>query len=254
MSFIFLKNFIFFLGKKKFFTLIIFEFFQIFFLIISYYFFAIFLLNLLIKKNFDFFLVLTIISVSISFCSRFLSEYLTKVYKIEFKRNYFNFLKKKNELFKVSSIDKLVNDSFYLKNLFITFFYFAISILGFLIVDIKFGTIILFIISFFYIIFFKINNIKKTYALENKISKKINEQKNNKNYILKKDLNNIKIISTNSMFELISILIFFITCFYFYNNHQAILIKDVILIIVSLRFLITSIIRLKSNIVVIFKI
>ena len=260
MSLNFLKNFIFFLGKKKFLVLITLEFLQIFFLIISYYFFVLFLVNLLNEKNFDLFLTMTVISVLISFCSRFLSEYLTKVYKIEFKKNYFNLLKKKNELFKVTSIDKLVNDSFYLKHLFVTSFYFIISILGFLIVDIKFGVIILFIIIFSCIFFLKKNNLKKIFSLEKKISIKINEQKKGKNYIrlfyynLKKDFNNIKIISTNSIFELLSVIIFFLTCLYFYYNHQAIFAKEVILIIVCLRFLITGIIRLKNNIIVIFKI
>jgi hypothetical protein len=165
MSFIFLKNFIFFLGKKKFFALIILDFFQIFFLITSYYLFAIFLINLLNKKDFDLFLILTIISVLISFCSRFLLEYITKVYKIEFKRNYFNFLKKTNKISEVSNIDKLANDSFYLKSIFITIFYFIISISGLLIVDVKFGLIVLFILVSSCIIFLKKNNLKKIYEI-----------------------------------------------------------------------------------------
>ena len=205
-------------------------------------------------------MILTIISVLISFCSRFLLEYITKVYKIEFKRNYFNFLKKTNKISEVSNIDKLANDSFYLKSIFITIFYFIISISGLLIVDVKFGLIVLFILVSSFIIFLKKNNLKKIYELENKISKKMNEQKNNKKFInlfkynLKKDYTNIKISFTNSIFELISVIIFFLTCFYFYNNHQEIFINDIILIIICLRFLITAILRLKNNIIILFKI
>lgn len=244
-----------FLGKKFFFLIILLEIIQIFFLIISYYFLAFFLINLIKENDFQSYLIFAIVSTIISFSSKIFLEHLIKKFKIIFKKNYYVFLLKKNKLNQLQSIEKFTNNSFYFRNFYVTSLFFIISLISFIYVDVLLTIAIIVILLILKKLFLKKNNLRKIFKVQKKIlqnfSKKI-KSKDYKNYYklnLKRDSTNVKVTREVIIFEIAALIIFFTVSCYLIFFHSQISLKDIAIIIISLRFLITGIMRLKNNII-----
>lgn len=242
------------IGFTKTLLFIFFEVIQPFILIIAYFCFAYFLINLLNNEKYILSFYLSLIFFCLFFLikivSNFFEEYLKNIFKINLIiSGYLHSIDKKN------NIEKFTREIFEIKSFFLSLTFFFISIIILAFINLFFLCIILIILFAslsFYKIFIKqiINKTSNSLDLNRIRLNKMYKKPNNKpliKLIKFKYLLEIKKLLYNFYFEIIALIVCLFYLIYFLNFHDNLILINILLLIVSLRFIVTAILKFKNS-------
>ena len=194
--------------------------------------------------------ILTVIFFLLFFIFRILSIYIETKYKQIFRNNFLKFNYEKE---KKTNLEEMIRNSFSLKTFILSFTFLIISLILMIYINLIFFCINLIFLLFSYHFYKKkiILNDNKLSNFLNKINKKIYSRKVFEDiyilekYIKIKNFYEYKKLFFNFYFEIIALIFCIIYLFFFTLNGDQNILK-IIIMIISLRFLVSSILKFKT--------